>query len=83
MNSPKLFSEHLLELVTLLPELPGVYQYYNSEGKIIYVGKAKNLRKRVASYFTKHHDSQKTVILVRNIADIKHIVVDSEEDSLL
>ena len=83
MNSPKLFSEHLRELVTLLPELPGVYQYYNSEGKIIYVGKAKNLRKRVASYFTKHHDSQKTVILVRNIADIKHIVVDSEEDALL
>ncbi len=83
MNSPKLFSEHLRELVSLLPELPGVYQYYNSEGKIIYVGKAKNLRKRVASYFTKHHDSQKTVILVRNIADIKHIVVDSEEDALL
>lgn len=83
MASPKLFSDHLPDLVSLLPELPGVYQYYNSEGKIIYVGKAKNLRKRVASYFTKHHDSQKTVILVRNIADIKHIVVDSEEDALL
>jgi len=73
----------LKELVFLLPELPGVYQYFNSDGKIIYVGKAKNLRKRVNSYFSKVHDNRKTAILVRKIADIRHIVVDSEEDALL
>ena len=73
----------LKDIVHNLPELPGVYQYYNTEGKIIYVGKAKNLRKRVSSYFTKVHDNRKTAILVRNITDIKHIVVDTEEDALL
>ena len=83
MEDGSLFLNKLKEIVSLLPELPGVYQYFNSEGKIIYVGKAKNLRKRVTSYFSKVHDNRKTAILVRKIADIKHIVVDSEEDALL
>jgi excinuclease ABC subunit C len=74
---------NLRNIVIHLPELPGVYQYFNGDGKIIYVGKAKNLRKRVSSYFSKVHDNRKTSILVKNIADIKHIVVDSEEDALL
>lgn len=73
----------LKEQASLLPDLPGVYQYYNSEGKIIYVGKAKNLKKRVSSYFHKTPDRPKTAILVKNIADIKHVVVDTEEDALL
>jgi excinuclease ABC subunit C len=83
MESEGAFSGKLRGIVYLLPELPGVYQYFNSEGKIIYVGKAKNLRKRVNSYFSKVHENRKTAILVRKIADIKHIVVDSEEDALL
>jgi len=83
MESKGEISGKLKELVFLLPELPGVYQYFNSDGKIIYVGKAKNLRKRVNSYFSKVHDNRKTAILVRKIADIRHIVVDSEEDALL
>ena len=83
METDGFFSSNLKEIVYLLPDLPGVYQYFNSEGKIIYVGKAKNLRKRVNSYFSKVHDNRKTAILVRKIADIKHIVVDSEEDALL
>lgn len=66
-----------------LPNSPGVYQYYDANGKIIYVGKAKNLKKRVSSYFTKTHDSGKTRLLVKKIANIKHIVVDTETDALL
>ncbi|MFD2551302.1 excinuclease ABC subunit UvrC [Bizionia sediminis] len=66
-----------------LPDQPGVYQYYDSEGKILYVGKAKNLKKRVSSYFTKNHDSGKTRVLVKKIAKIKHIVVNTETDALL
>ena len=66
-----------------LPNKPGVYQYYNADGKLIYVGKAKDLKKRVSSYFTKTHDSTKTAILVRNIVNIKHIVVATEQDALL
>ena len=77
-------SEHRLkEILHVLPELPGVYQYFNSDNIIIYVGKAKNIRKRVTSYFSKVHENRKTAILVKNIASIKHIVVDSEEDALL
>lgn len=73
-----------LELqIQTLPESFGVYQYYDSSGKILYVGKAKNLRKRVSSYFNKVHDSQKTNVLVKKIAEIKHIVVQSEMDALL
>ena len=66
-----------------IPESAGVYQYYDKEGNIIYVGKAKNLKKRVSSYFTKTHDSGKTRVLVKRIADIKFIVVETETDALL
>jgi excinuclease ABC subunit C len=66
-----------------LPNNPGVYQYYDREGKILYVGKAKNLKKRVSSYFNKMHDNAKTNVLVRKIVTIKHIVVSSEQDALL
>lgn len=73
-----------LELqIQTLPDSPGVYQYFNKEDKIIYVGKAKNLKKRVASYFTKNHDSGKTRVLVKNIVRIQHIVVNTETDALL
>ncbi|MES2411520.1 MAG: excinuclease ABC subunit UvrC [Bacteroidota bacterium] len=73
-----------LELqIQSLPGNPGVYQYYDKEGKILYVGKAKNLKKRVASYFNKNHDNGKTNVLVRKIVLIKHIVVSSEQDALL
>jgi len=78
-----IFVNGLKETVSLLPELPGIYQYFSSEGKIIYVGKAKNLRKRVSSYFIKQHSDRKTSVLVNKIAEIRHIVVESEEDALL
>src|SRR5690606_1751829 len=66
-----------------LPEAPGVYQYFDAEGTILYVGKAKNLKKRISSYFTKQHDTGKTRVLVKKIAAVKHIVVASETDALL
>jgi excinuclease ABC subunit C len=66
-----------------LPESPGVYQYFDTEGTIIYIGKAKNLKKRVSSYFTKTHENGKTRVLVKRIANIKHIVVQTETDALL
>ena len=66
-----------------LPDGPGVYQYYDKEDKILYVGKAKNLKKRVASYFNKIHDTAKTNVLVKKIVSIKHIVVPTETDALL
>ncbi len=66
-----------------LPNSPGVYQYFDINDVIIYVGKAKNLKKRVASYFTKNHENGKTRVLVKKIASIKHIVVDTETDALL
>ena len=66
-----------------LPNQPGVYQYYDKEGTVIYVGKAKNLKKRVSSYFTKTHENGKTRVLVKKIANIKHIVVETETDALL
>ncbi|HEU4719695.1 MAG TPA: excinuclease ABC subunit UvrC [Bacteroidia bacterium] len=75
--------EQLRQNIKALPDSPGVYQYFDAEGKLLYVGKAKNLKKRVASYFTKEHDNAKTAILVRRIADIRYIVVDSELDALL
>jgi len=71
-----------LQLKTL-PNSPGVYQYYDADGRILYVGKAKNLKKRVSSYFTKTHDYGKTKVLVKKIASIKHIVVATETDALL
>ncbi len=69
--------------IQTLPDAPGVYQYYDKEGKILYVGKAKNLKKRVSSYFTKNHDYGKTKVLVKKISEIKHIVVETETDALL
>ena len=66
-----------------LPDGPGVYQYYDKEDKILYVGKAKNLKKRVASYFNKIHDTAKTNVLVKKTVSIKHIVVPTETDALL
>lgn len=76
-------NEYLRGIVMNLPTGPGIYQYLNSEGTIIYVGKAKNLKRRVYSYFSKEHDSAKTRILVKKIADIRYIVVNTEEDALL
>lgn len=73
----------LKEQIALLPETPGVYQYFNSKDEIIYVGKAKNLKKRVSSYFTKTHDSSKIRVLVKNIAYLRFIVVDTPENALL
>ncbi|WP_338377561.1 excinuclease ABC subunit UvrC [uncultured Flavobacterium sp.] len=73
-----------LELqIQTLPNNPGVYQYFDKDDKIIYVGKAKNIKKRVSSYFTKKHDNYKTSVLVKKIASIKHIVVATESDALL
>lgn len=69
--------------VSTLPNLPGVYQFFNESNKIIYIGKAKNLKKRVSSYFKKNLGSQKTKNLVKNITEIKHVVVSSESDALL
>ena len=76
-------NEYLRGIVLNLPESPGIYQYLNQEGTIIYVGKAKNLKRRVYSYFSKEHQSAKTRILVSKIADIRYIVVNTEEDALL
>ena len=77
-------SPHLQTLLKSLPEKPGVYQYFDAEGKILYVGKAKSLKKRVYSYFSKdHYDSGKTRVLVSKIVDIRTIVVDTELDALL
>ncbi|SEK86109.1 Excinuclease ABC subunit C [Aquimarina amphilecti] len=69
--------------VKTLPNDPGVYQYYDKDDKLLYVGKAKNLKKRVTSYFTKNHDNYKTKVLVKKINTIKHIVVETETDALL
>lgn len=76
-------NEYLRGIVLNLPSTPGIYQYLNKEGVIIYVGKAKNLKRRVYSYFSKEHQSAKTRIIVSKIADIRYIVVNTEEDALL
>lgn len=77
-------SEYLKNIIQNIPEKPGCYQYFDDKGTIIYVGKAKNLKKRVSSYFTKNYEhSSRTRVLVSKINDIKYIVVDSEEDTLL
>ena len=78
MNNPTLELQ-----IQTLPDGPGVYQYYDAAGKILYVGKAKNLKKRVSSYFNKIHDTAKTNVLVKKIVTIKHIVVPTETDALL
>ena len=70
-------------IVSSMPEKPGCYQYFDENGVIIYVGKAKNLKRRVYSYFSKEHDNRKTAILVSKIRDIKYTVVNTEEDALL
>ena len=76
-------SEQLEIQIKSLPEVAGVYQYYDKQDEIIYIGKAKNLKKRVNSYFTKNHDNRKTALLVKNIVRVEHIVVSSEMDALL
>lgn len=75
--------DYLKSIISVMPSSPGVYQYFNKNGDIIYVGKAKNLKRRVSSYFNKEHDSIKTNILVNNIYDLKYICVNSEADALL
>ena len=76
-------AQQLLDKIKLLPDKPGVYQYFNEKGAIIYVGKAKNLKKRVTSYFSKTLENNKTRLLVKAICDIQYIVVDTELDALL
>lgn len=72
----------LQEKISALPDTPGVYLYLDSSGKVIYVGKAKRLKRRVSSYFNRRHESVKTNVLVRRIADLRYLVVASEEDAL-
>ena len=76
-------SEHLELILSALPEKPGCYQFFDENGVIIYVGKAKSLKKRVYSYFSKEHLENKTRVLVQRISDIKYVVVDTEEEALL
>ena len=74
---------YIISLLSTIPEKPGCYQYYDAKGTVIYVGKAKNLRKRISSYFQKEHENRKTRVLVKQIYDLRYIVVDSEADALL
>lgn len=74
---------YITSLLSTIPEKPGCYQYYDARGTVIYVGKAKNLRKRISSYFQKEHENRKTRVLVKQIYDLRYIVVDSEADALL
>ena len=77
-------STHIENLLSILPDSPGIYQFYDKDGMLLYVGKAKSLRKRVSSYFQKDiHINGKTTVMVRKIADIKTLVVDTEMDILL
>lgn len=75
-------SEELREKIAILPDTPGVYTYYDASGTVIYVGKAKNLKRRVSSYFNRTHDCLRTNLLVNAIADMSYIVVPTEEDAL-
>ena len=77
------YTDHIKQLVATLPNTPGVYQYFNQEGTIIYVGKAKNLKRRVSSYFNKKEQTAKVTALVKHIYDLKYIVVENETDALL
>lgn len=81
-NKLKSKSEKLRNKVAILPDTPGVYTYYDASGKVIYVGKAKNLKRRVSSYFNRTHDVLRTNLLVRAIADMSYIVVPTEQDAL-
>ena len=76
-------TDEIKNTLAIIPDQPGCYQFVDEKGTVIYVGKAKNLKRRVTSYFNKNHDHPKTSILVRKIKNIKYIVVDSEEDTLL
>ncbi len=78
-----LYDKNLREKISELPHRPGVYQYFDVSGTIIYIGKAKNLKNRVSSYLSKRNQSNKTLLLVRQIEDLRYIVVDSEQDALL
>ncbi len=78
-----LYDKNLREKISELPHRPGVYQYFDASGTIIYIGKAKNLKNRVSSYLSKRNQSNKTLLLVRQIEDLRYIVVDSEQDALL
>ncbi len=75
-------SQELRDKIAILPDTPGVYMYFDAEGTVIYVGKAKNLKRRVSSYFNRTHDVLRTNLLVRAIADMKYIVVPTEQDAL-
>jgi excinuclease ABC subunit C len=77
------YKDKLNEILENIPDKPGCYQYFNERGEIIYVGKAKNLKRRVSSYFQKEHESNRTKVLVRKIRDIKYIIVETENDALL
>lgn len=83
METKDELESYLKGIVLNLPETPGCYQYLNDEGTIIYVGKAKNLKRRVSSYFNKEQQSRKTRLLVQHIRDIRYVVVSTEEDALL
>ena len=83
MSKEKERIERLKNIVLNLPELPGCYQYFDKNKEIIYVGKAKNLKRRVSSYFNKNQQSRKTEILVSKIEDINYVIVPTDEDALL
>jgi excinuclease ABC subunit C len=76
-------NEHLRQLIERLPDTPGVYQFFNAEAHILYIGKAKNLKRRVSSYFNKNHDNNRITMLVRQICDIRTVLVETEYDALL
>ncbi|MFI5222413.1 MAG: GIY-YIG nuclease family protein, partial [Bacteroidia bacterium] len=78
-----MLSSKLKQVIISLPETPGVYKYFDEEKKLIYIGKAKNLKKRVNSYFTKTHDSRKTEVMVNKISHIEYTLVETEMDALL
>lgn len=79
----EIFSDHIQSILKTLPDNPGVYRYYDVDNNLLYVGKAKNLKKRVTSYFTKEHDTYRLRIMVKKIVDIKTIIVDTEMDALI
>jgi len=75
--------EHLRQLLDNLPDHPGVYHFYDAGNRLLYVGKAKSLKKRVSSYFNKVHDNARTAVMVRQVADIRTVLVETEYDALL
>ncbi len=79
----EIFSDYIQSILKTLPDNPGVYRYYDEDNNLLYVGKAKNLKKRVTSYFTKEHDTYRLRIMVKKIVDIKTIIVDTEMDALI